>query len=155
MSSSSFLQWLEPLSAGQSAILVAVGVGLLGLIVVYCCGSDSRSEREAKDEVEEVGSSEQSEKGKKDGGSEPQKKQWKVKNTAKPRRTALPSHSLLKADLKGHTGAVLSLDFDSMGRYLVTCSEGIARLTTLVLCVHLWFISICRSHHSSVVYEDS
>ena len=117
------LQWLEALSAGQSAVLVAVGTGLLGLIVAFCLsgrGSSRRQQKEAEEEVrdekvEEVGEEKR---------AEPQKKQWKVKNTGKPKKTTLPSHPLLAADFKGHTGAVLSLDFDSTGKYLVSCSEG-------------------------------
>jgi WD40 repeat protein len=119
------LQWLEALSAGQSAVLVAVGAGLLGLIVAFCLsGRGSSGERQKEEEtrtaeVENVSSAEEGDEKK----TEPQKKQWKVKNTGKPKKTVLPSHPLLAADFKGHTGAVLSLDFDSTGKYLVSCSE--------------------------------
>jgi len=34
------------------------------------------------------------------------------------------SHALLAANLKGHTGQILDLDFDSKGKYLLSCSEG-------------------------------
>ena len=34
------------------------------------------------------------------------------------------SHALLSATLKGHTGQVLDTDFDSRGKYLLSCSEG-------------------------------
>ena len=118
------LQWLETFSTGQSAILVAVGVGMVGLIVAFYLStrsSGSKAKDEVKSEGEEVSSDHAAEKAKK---PEPGKKQWKAKNTGKPRRTTLPSHSLLAADFKGHTGAVLSLDFDSTGRYLVSCSDG-------------------------------
>ena len=124
------LQLLETLSAGQSAILVTVAAGMLGLIVAYCLstrGSASKAKEEAKTEVEEI-SSEPS--AKKSGGSELQRKQWKAQNTGRSRKASLPSHSLLAADFKGHTGAVLSLDFDSTGRYLVSCSEGKCALAT-------------------------
>ena len=125
-SSMDVLQWLEALSAGQSAVLVAVGAGLLGLIVAFCLsGRGSSGERQKEEEtrtaeVENVSSAEEGDEKK----TEPQKKQWKVKNTGKPKKTVLPSHPLLAADFKGHTGAVLSLDFDSTGKYLVSCSEG-------------------------------
>ena len=117
------LEWLEALSAGQSAVLVAVGVGVIGLLVAFCLstrGSVSKEE-EPKSQVEEISSAV---KGKRDDASEPQKKQSKARNTGKPKRGALPSHPLLAADFKGHTGAVLSLDFDHSGKYLVSCSEG-------------------------------
>ena len=45
-------------------------------------------------------------------------KQWK------PRKHSHSTHPLLAADFKGHTGAVLSLDFELGGKYLVSCSEG-------------------------------
>ncbi|CAI8023483.1 Transducin beta-like protein 2 [Geodia barretti] len=124
-SSMDVLQWLDALSAGQSAVLVAVGAGLLGLIVAFCLsGRGSSGERQKEEEtrtaeVENVSSAEEGDEKK----TEPQKKQWKVKNTGKPKKTVLPSHPLLAADFKGHTGAVLSLDFDSTGKYLVSCSE--------------------------------
>ena len=34
------------------------------------------------------------------------------------------SHALLSATLKGHTGQILDTDFDSRGKYLLSCSEG-------------------------------
>jgi WD40 repeat protein len=119
------VQWLDALSAGQAAILVAVGVGMLGLIVAFCLSSRGSSSKgkETITEVEEVSSGESTGKTRKNSTSDPQKKQWKAKTTAKPRRTVLPSHPLLATDFKGHTGAVLSLDFDSTGRYLASCSE--------------------------------
>lgn len=128
MAMESVVDWLQTLSAGHLAVLVAVIAGLLGLVVAFCLatrGSSSKGEeRETKTaEVEEV-FSDQSGKGSK---NEPQRKQWKAKNTARSRKASLPSHSLLAADFKGHTGAVLSLDFDSTGRYLVSCSEGISQ----------------------------
>lgn len=35
------------------------------------------------------------------------------------------SHALLAATLKGHTGQIFDIDFDSRGKYLLSCSEGI------------------------------
>ena len=122
------LQWLEEISAAPSTVLVAVGVGIVGLLVAFCLrarGSDSGSGSREKKERKSDGEEEQ------EGGGEAdreegakRKKQWKAKNAPKTKRTTLPSHPLLTADFKGHTGAVLSLDFDSSGRYLVSCSEG-------------------------------
>ena len=34
------------------------------------------------------------------------------------------SHASLAATLKGHTGQILEIDFDSRGKYLLSCSEG-------------------------------
>ena len=34
------------------------------------------------------------------------------------------SHALLAATLKGHTAQILEMDFDSRGKYLLSCSEG-------------------------------
>lgn len=119
------VEWLETLSGGQSAVLVAVVAGLLGLVVAFCLSGRGTSrkqnkEEEVKAEVEDVSSAVAEDEKK----TEPQKKQWKVKNTGKQKKGTLPSHPLLAADFKGHTGAVLSLDFDSSGKYLVSCSEG-------------------------------
>ena len=124
-------QWLGALSAGQAAVLVAVGVGMLSLIVAFCFSTrgSSSKRKEMISEVEELSSEQSFRKARKDSSSDPQKKQWKAKTSAKPRRTTLPSHLLLAADFKGHTGAVLSLDFDSTGRYLASCSEGTSLLT--------------------------
>lgn len=128
-------QWLETISAGQSAILVAVGVGMIGLIVAFCFSSrdsSSKDEDEAKSEVEEVSSDQSAGKARK---TELGKKQWKEKNTGKPKKSTLPSHPLLAADFKGHTGAVLSIDFDNTGRYLVSCSDGMYICILLIIWV--------------------
>ena len=42
------------------------------------------------------------------------------------------SHALLAASLKGHTGQILEIDFDSRGKYLLSCSEG----NTNLLCIY-------------------
>ena len=142
-------QWLEGLSVGQSAVLIAVGAGLLGLVLAFCLsgrGSDSKTREEEKHEANEPSAAVTDKK------AEPPKKQWKVKNAGKSRKTTLPSHRLLAADLKGHTAAVLSLDFDSSGKYLVSCSEGSGRFCKISLSLSL---SLSRSDNSSVVYEDT
>lgn len=97
---------------------------MIGLVIAFYLsvrGSATKEEEKSNSQVEEVSSDA---KEKKDGASEPNKKQHKTRNTGKPKRGTLPSHSLLAADFKGHTGSVLSLDFDSSGKYLVSCSEG-------------------------------
>lgn len=130
-SSPDLIQWLEALSTGQSTIIAAVAAGILGLVVAFCFlgrGSSQEPKKESsvkasEEEEEDEASSKVEEK-----KTEPQKKQWKVKNSGKPKKTTLPTHPLLAADFKGHTGAVLSLDFDSTGRYLVSCSEGLLKI---------------------------
>ena len=120
------LEWLEVIAATQPAVLVAVGAGLVGLLVAFCfaqrtsaSSSKEKEERREEEDQEEGGGGAGEEK---EGGTKPKK--TKVKNAPKAKRTTLPSHPLLAADFKGHTGAVLSLDFDSSGKYLVSCSEG-------------------------------
>lgn len=47
------------------------------------------------------------------------------------------SHALLAATLKGHTGQILDTDFDSRGKYLLSCSEGsVTTLACAGLTVH-------------------
>ena len=126
MASPSPLQWLETLSAGQSAVLMAVGAGMLGLLIAFCLGTRGSTSKNKDDPKSEEGETSKKERKNSESNGMKQKKQWKAKSAAKPRKTALPSHPLLAADFKGHTGAVLSLDFDSTGRYLVSCSDGIS-----------------------------
>lgn len=137
------LQWFEDISAAQSTVLVAVGVGILGLLVAFCLRARSSGSGSGPKEKEKKGDKEEE---REEGGGEEReddakrKKQWKVKSAPKTKRTTLPSHPLLAADFKGHTGAVLSLDFDSSGRYLVSCSEGDClsiHLMSLCLFIHL------------------
>lgn len=104
-------------------ILAAVVLGLVGLLAALWLAlrrSGSKGLEEARNEVS-GGDME-----KEDSGEGPkQRKPLKSKGpTTRPRKNTLPSHSLLATDFKGHTGAVLSLDFDSSGRYLASCSEG-------------------------------
>ena len=42
-----------------------------------------------------------------------------------PKKHSPVGHPLLAADFKGHTGAVLSLNFELGGKYLASCSEGV------------------------------
>ena len=139
----SFVDYLQELFAGHLAILLAVVAGLLGLVVAFCLTarglSSKDEERETKADVEEVSSSQSGKASK----NEPQRKQGKVKNIPRSRKASLPSHWLSAADFKGHTGAVLSLDFDSTGRYLVSCSEGISQPASVVERAPLQCLSLC------------
>ena len=124
-----FRFFYEFLLANLYAVLGAAVVGLAGLVFILCItlrpGSNRRSEgeeHEGRTSVVEESLGEQEES----GGQKPKRQQTKVKG-AKPkavRKITLPSHPLLAGEFKGHTGAVLSLDFDTSGKYLASCSEG-------------------------------
>ena len=126
------LRFFYELLANHYAVLGAVVAGLAGLLFVLCITRSSRKsdhetcEGRTSTSVLEESSGEQEE----NGGQKPKRQQTKVKGV-KPkavRRITLPSHPLLAGEFKGHTGAVLSLDFDTNGKYLASCSEG-ARYT--------------------------
>ena len=116
------------------ALLAAVVVGLFGILFALCFFRKPgyvKSQREGKLEqsVGEESAREQEE----DSGQKHQKQQTKVRGV-KPkavRKITLPSHPLLAGEFKGHTGAVLSLDFDINGKYLASCSEGATTQVTL------------------------
>lgn len=109
------------------ALLAAVVVGLFGVLLALCFSRKpgyAKSQGEGKFErsVAEESAEEQEE----DSGQKHQKQQTRVRGV-KPkavRRITLPSHPLLAGEFKGHTGAVLSLDFDINEKYLASCSEG-------------------------------
>ena len=104
-------------------ILAAVVVGLVGLLAVLWLAL-RRSGSKGPEEVRNEGSEEDMEKEESSEGPKRRKPLKSKGPTTRSRKNTLPSHSLLAADFKGHTGAVLSLDFDSSGRYLASCSEG-------------------------------
>jgi len=108
-------------------LLAAVVVGLFGILFALWFSRKPgyvRSQREGKLEqsVSEESTGEQEE----DSGQKHQKQQTRVRGV-KPkavRKITLPSHPLLAGEFKGHTGTILSLDFDINGKYLASCSEG-------------------------------
>ena len=109
------------------ALLAAVVVGLFGVLFALCFSRKpghvkSQGEGKLEQSVGEESGGEQEE----DSGQKHHKQQTRVRGV-KPkavRRITLPSHPLLAGEFKGHTGAVLSLDFDINGKYLGSCSEG-------------------------------
>ena len=113
---------LADLSTTHYAVAVAVLLGLPGVLYLLCCAL--RGAKKPQETAEDSGSEEQVNA---DGGQKQKKQQQaKVKGTKiKPqRKITLPSHPLLAAEFRGHTGSVLSLDFDDNGKYLASCSEG-------------------------------
>ncbi len=114
---------LADLTTTHYAFIGAVLVGLLGVIFVLWvtlrAGSNKQEEEGRRESVgEEKDEEEEVQKQKK---QQPKLRNVKFKPSKKP---TLPSHPLLAADFKGHTGSVLSLDFDSSDRYLASSSEG-------------------------------
>ena len=119
---------LEGFSSTRYAVLVALLLGVLGVLVLWYWSRSATASRPTAKEGGGRGNKEEgSLRGKKNGGQDGKRQQAKAKVAmkAKPvRKVTLPAHPLLAAEFKGHTGAVLSLHFDPSGRYLVSCSEG-------------------------------
>lgn len=113
----------------KTPIVVAVFVGVLSLAILGCClglfgGSGGKKDKIGGDETKSGGANEREEG---QGGDEKAKKPkgkgaGKAKQSSK--KVTLPSHPLLAGEFKGHTGAVLSVDMESNGKYLTSCSEG-------------------------------
>ena len=113
------LNLVEEVPGGTYGLLVGFVVGLIGVVVLCFAliggGSSAgkTSDKEKSEAEEEVVSITK------------QAKNRGSRSKQQPsRKVTLPSHPLLAADFKGHTGAVFSLDFDSNGKYLASCSEG-------------------------------
>ena len=104
------------------AVLAAALGGLLGVLIfcyaVGCFGGSREKEGvEEKPEVlDELEAKETKQQTKNKGG--------KPKQPSSKPKSSLPPHPLLAAEFKGHTGAVVSLDFDVNGKYLATSSDG-------------------------------
>ena len=105
--------------------LAAALCGLFGVLVlayaVGCCGR-SKGKKEVREEAK---------KSEDEGPEVAAKAHKQAKNKgAKPKQSSskskvvLPPHPLLAAEFKGHTGSVVSMDFDVNGKYLATCSDG-------------------------------
>ena len=120
-----FSSVLAELTPTHYVLVGTLVVGLLGVLYMFLKVSGRRPEHEEKggstaSEGEEESGGEQENVGQR------QKKQPKIKGLkSKPtRKITLPSHPLLAAEFKGHTGSVLSLDCDINGKYMASCSEG-------------------------------
>ena len=105
------------------SLAVAVTVGALSLLLccfLGLCGG-SKTEKAGEERETEVTNDKEGQEG--DGkAKKPKGKGFKSKPSSK--KVTLPSHPLLAGEFKGHTGAVLSLDMESNGKYLASCSEG-------------------------------
>ena len=99
--------------------IVISGVLGIGLIVViwYVCGG-KKGNKEAEKSPEPCEENEAVEDNA--VGEERRPKKASKQFARKPSY----SHALLAATLKGHTGQILDADFDSRGKYLLSCSEG-------------------------------
>ena len=156
--------WVEDLPGGPYAVLGAAVVGLVGAVVLCyalgCSGGSKADQREGEkkrtvsesdsageEASEEQGKSKQQSRGK---GSKHFKQQSK--------KVTLPPHPLLATEFKGHTGTVLSLDFDVNGKFLASCSDGkLLKHLMLSGSAHLkrcYCFLIVRSNHPVMVHED-
>ena len=111
----------------KTPIVVAVFVGVFSLAILGCClglfgGSGGKKDKTSDDETKSEGINGR-EENRGDKAKKPKGKgAGKAKQTSK--KVTLPSHPLLAGEFKGHTSAVLSIDMESNGKYLASCSEG-------------------------------
>lgn len=98
-----------PLLIGAGAAVVAV---LLVVVLVFLKGGGKGQSKDDEDEHEQR---------KKEGPQSEKKKERKIDRS---RKVSHSSHPLLAAELKGHTRAIVDVDFDINGKYVITASEG-------------------------------
>ena len=118
---------LAEFSTAHYAFAAAVVAGLLGVLFVLCVTLRGSAGSKDKENGEEESSSSEEKKDSEQTNKQKQQQHPRVRGvrSSKPaRKVTLPSHPLLACEFKGHTGAVLSLDVDINGKYLVSCSEG-------------------------------
>jgi cytoskeletal protein RodZ len=121
----SFEGFVAAVPGGPVAVVAATVVGLLGIVFILFCALKGNGGRETtpRRPLASVSESE----GEENSGEDRPKHQHsrsKFKQQPSAKKVTLPPHPLLAAEFKGHTGAVLSLDFDSNGKYLASCSDG-------------------------------
>ena len=111
---------------GEEAFWALLALGALGIAFVIhflvFCGSKKPEKQQPDKEISEVSSGNEdiSVKGQ---ASKNSKRSQAVKGKSKGIKGG-EKHPLQAADLKGHTGAVLDLDFSQDGKYLASCSTG-------------------------------
>lgn len=110
-------------------VLAASVTGLVGVLVfcyaLGCCKGNSSKEGKEEGGAGEKSASESEDEPEKASKQQPKNKGGKSKQFASSKsKVSLPPHPLLAAEFKGHTGAVVAMDFDVNGKYLATCSEG-------------------------------
>ncbi len=118
------LDQLNDTFGDKTPIVVAVFVGVLSLAIVGCCLGLFGGK---KDKIDDDKTKSEGVNGREENGGDKAKKPkgkgaGKAKQTSK--KVTLPSHPLLAGEFKGHTSAVLSIDMESNGKYLASCSEG-------------------------------
>ena len=111
---------MEPLFATDNMLpIILSGVlGAVTLIVVIWYMIGGKKIKEAENSPEPIGEDEAPED---NTAVEERRPKKAAKQFA---RKPSYSHALLAASLKGHTGQILEIDFDSRGKYLLSCSEG-------------------------------
>ena len=122
------------LPGGPYAVLGAVVAGLVGAVVLcYAVGRGG-----SKGEQKQTGEKKRTVSESDSAGEEPSGEQNKAKQQGRgkgpkhskqqtSKKVTLPAHPLLATEFKGHTGAVLSLDFDVNGKFLASCSDGMLK----------------------------
>ena len=122
---------MESLFATDNLLLIIIPSSVIGIIIMlvimrYVIGG--KKAKEAEKSPEPSGEDQGEDEAPEDTGVEERRPKKSAKQfTRKPSY----SHASLAASLKGHTGEVLEIDFDSRGKYLLSCSEGNAQLTTV------------------------
>ena len=117
---------LKNVPEGSYAVLVTFLVGILGVLFLGLALGVVWSKQRGGVAVT-PGESDCVKEGVPNGKSDGVEKQHpksKFKQQPSTKKLALPSHPLLAAEFKGHTGAVLSLDFNTNGKYLASSSDG-------------------------------
>lgn len=118
---------LEVIHGVSFSVLAAFLVGILGVLFICVAIGFARSKETGGESGRESDITEPEEPNSKSDGvskQNPRSKGNRFKQQASTKKLALPPHALLAAEFKGHTGAVLSLDFDTNGKYLASSSDG-------------------------------
>lgn len=115
----------------KTPIVVAGVVGVFSLAILWCLlglfgGEKKERKRDGeRRESENAKDKEEKEEGDDKAARKPPKGKGAKVNKQSSKKVTLPSHPLLAGEFKGHTGAVLSIDMESNGKYIASCSEGI------------------------------
>ena len=125
------IELVESVPGGFLAVFVAVFVGLFTVILIVLCGK-----RKSTSERDEGNCSQEPAPEKVIEQQELKIKGLKTKQSHSVKKGSLPSHPLLAGEFKGHTGNVLSLDFDTSGKYLGSCSDGKCNVSAACIKCH-------------------
>ena len=120
----SLLITMESLFATDNLLLIIIPSSALGIVIMivimrYVIGG--KKAKEAEKSPEPSGEDRGEDEAPEDNAVEERRPKKSVKQFA---RKPSYSHASLTASLKGHTGEILEIDFDSRGKYLLSCSEG-------------------------------